>query len=257
MKNIERIIKKAGHENDDVFSIRIENGSYMALCIEGIGRSPDGRKLISVAHYGEQNGDAMRDPDIVFLVDPALKGLTHGYKDAWFPVSYRNDYMGKLDEAMIWDADGNLRTSRRMMKSIKSFSNTWNRNIAAQGFIEAARKGTDPEPERPDHCEDENGKAIECAEHGHELTETELPPAHKCGTCGAANKIVNACGCDPNNLPTKPAAELPPAPAPGDGEIVKRGKDTTGTPVIVVKDANEFLHVLKGSAAIDALLANG
>ncbi len=25
----------------------------------------------------------------------------------------------------------------------------------------------------------------------------------KCGKCGKENEIVNQCGCDPNNLPTK------------------------------------------------------
>ena len=27
----------------------------------------------------------------------------------------------------------------------------------------------------------------------------------RCGRCNADNPIVNACGCDPNNLPTRPA----------------------------------------------------
>ncbi|RLI52784.1 MAG: hypothetical protein DRO87_12650 [Candidatus Thorarchaeota archaeon] len=31
---------------------------------------------------------------------------------------------------------------------------------------------------------------------------------YKCSTCGAENKIVNQCCCDPNNLPTRPLPEL-------------------------------------------------
>ena len=31
----------------------------------------------------------------------------------------------------------------------------------------------------------------------------------RCPRCGADNAIVNQCGCDPNNMPTKPLVELP------------------------------------------------
>ncbi len=43
---------------------------------------------------------------------------------------------------------------------------------------------------------------------------TNLEPVtegrHPCPTCGAANEIVNQCGCDPDNMPTKvrPGNEL-------------------------------------------------
>jgi len=47
--------------------IRLESGGFMPLCIEAIGTGPRGLPMISVAHYGEQNGDAMRDPDMVFV----------------------------------------------------------------------------------------------------------------------------------------------------------------------------------------------
>ena len=30
---------------------------------------------------------------------------------------------------------------------------------------------------------------------------------HTCPTCGAHNKIVNQCRCDPNNLPTRPMTQ--------------------------------------------------
>jgi hypothetical protein len=138
MKEVEKIIKEAGKENEDVFHISVENEPYMRLVIEGIGRSPDGRKLVSVAHYGEQNGDLMRDPDVVFLVDERLKG-SPGYTDGWFPVSIRNDYLGSYREAIIW-RDGQMLSNRREMRDIKSFSRSWNRNLRLQGFAKAATK---------------------------------------------------------------------------------------------------------------------
>jgi hypothetical protein len=48
------------------FHIRIDNPPFMPLVIEGVGTGPRGLPAISVAHYGLQNGDAMRDPEICF-----------------------------------------------------------------------------------------------------------------------------------------------------------------------------------------------
>ena len=41
-------------------AIRIYSGSFMPLAIEDIGMDPEGRRQISLCHYGEQNGDLMR-----------------------------------------------------------------------------------------------------------------------------------------------------------------------------------------------------
>jgi hypothetical protein len=40
----------------------------MRLVIEHVGTGLRGGELVSVAHYGVQNGDPMRDPEIVFEV---------------------------------------------------------------------------------------------------------------------------------------------------------------------------------------------
>ncbi len=48
------------------FHIRIENEPWMTLIIEDTQeRGPNGLPAISVAHYGEQNGDLMRDPEMI------------------------------------------------------------------------------------------------------------------------------------------------------------------------------------------------
>ena len=58
----------------------------MALVIEATDESgPSGLPAISVAHYGEQNGDLMRDPAMVFEVDAT--GNFH-------PVSFQQDNLG-------------------------------------------------------------------------------------------------------------------------------------------------------------------
>jgi hypothetical protein len=146
MKNVAKIIKTCGGLQVLTGSpvgtgkaLRIESEGFMTLHIECIGLSPreDGMVLVSVAHYGEQNGDAMRDPDMVFDVntsdDPAI-GWESG---EWRPVSFRNDYVGLFQEAMVVE-DGRVMVWPKLMKELKSFAGTWNRNIKEQGFVTAA-----------------------------------------------------------------------------------------------------------------------
>jgi hypothetical protein len=48
-----------------------------------------GLRAISVAHYGEQNGDLMRDPEMCFELS-----LPFGGKLTLDPFYWRNDYLG-------------------------------------------------------------------------------------------------------------------------------------------------------------------
>lgn len=114
--------------------IRIENPPYMRLVIEYVGK----RRLpikdnpffdaISVAHYSEQNGDAMRDPEIVYLVDGSKL-------ESWIPIYFLNDYAGVEQEVI---RDGGV--AIKLSKELHSFSKLWDKNIREQGFIEAAKK---------------------------------------------------------------------------------------------------------------------
>ena len=62
MKTVLQIIEEAGGWTN-AECISIENEPWMRLVIEVLPeRGPDGRTVVSVAHYGEQNSDAMRDP---------------------------------------------------------------------------------------------------------------------------------------------------------------------------------------------------
>lgn len=135
MKSIQQIIEERGgfaavREN----YIRIENEPFMRLVIEVIGGPyPNGAWEISVAHYGEQNGDAMKDPEVTLLVTPTDRGL------AWQPLAYENSYAGAYDEACRVNRDGTLVIrSSRSMAQIAEFVMMWDTNIAEQGFIAAA-----------------------------------------------------------------------------------------------------------------------
>jgi hypothetical protein len=54
-----------------------------------------------VAHYGEQNGDLMRDPEICFVVSDGVDGLAN-----WTPLYFRNDYVGAEHEVITELDDG-------------------------------------------------------------------------------------------------------------------------------------------------------
>ena len=111
-------------------AVRIRVDGYMPLSIEAIGTSADGNRLISICHYGEQNGDLMRDPEMVFEL------FTHGEASAAEPLSFQNDYMGLLQEVYRYDESGKkTHVNTRLKAELKSFARTWFRNIREQGFF--------------------------------------------------------------------------------------------------------------------------
>ena len=112
-------------------SIKIINEPWMPLCVEFIGNygpSGSGHECVSFCHYGEQNGDLMRDPEVCFEIVPK-DGETY-----LFGYEYRNDYAGFCTE--VFDS-GTL--DREMATDINAFALLWGDNLAEQGFIDAAR----------------------------------------------------------------------------------------------------------------------
>ena len=112
--------------------IRLENPPYMRLVIEYIGVGPRGMPSIAVAHYHEQNGDAMRDPEIVFEVNS---------DGEWCPVSYRQDNLDIYQDAVFLGDNDQVTVHPKMVQHLKAFARQWDRNIAQQGFLKAAQQG--------------------------------------------------------------------------------------------------------------------
>ncbi len=91
------------------FHLSVTNEPYMRLVIEV---TPEG--YVSVAHYYQQHGDAMRDPEVVF--DPAN----------WRAVEYTQDSLGIYQRIK----------PGYYSPGIETFAGMWARNIKAQGFCE-------------------------------------------------------------------------------------------------------------------------
>ena len=111
-------------------AVRVTVNGYMPLSIESIGTSADGNRLISLCHYSEQNGDLMRDPDMVFEL------FAHGEASAAEPLSFQNDYMGFFQEVYRYNDTGKkTHVNAKLKQELKSFAKTWFTNLKDQGFL--------------------------------------------------------------------------------------------------------------------------
>ena len=111
---------------NDYEARKIQNNpskSIMAVHIEMINKISQG-PVFSVAHYYEQNGDLMKDPDMTFL---------RGADGEYYPLSYQQDGLGIYQDAVEWDDDGNIKGIRpKMQADMVSFANDWMVNIRDQ-----------------------------------------------------------------------------------------------------------------------------
>jgi hypothetical protein len=111
-------------------AVRITVPSYMPLSIEDIGLSPDGHRLVSLCHYGEQNGDLMRDPDLVFMFTDLPDGA------AAEPVSYRNDYLGIVQDVYRHhEAGRRTHVVPSLKQELQEFARAWFATLRDQGFF--------------------------------------------------------------------------------------------------------------------------
>jgi hypothetical protein len=128
MKTILAIIEKAGGWHHGLY-LKIENPPFMELVIEATDESgPCGLPAISVCHYGEQNGDAMRDPEMCFEL--GLAGGAH-----LNPFYFRNDYAG-VEQWSRFITDGHYAYHPELHRQHEEFAKLWDKNLRSQRFAE-------------------------------------------------------------------------------------------------------------------------
>jgi hypothetical protein len=130
MQTILRILERAGGYRPTLY-LKIENPPYMALVIEATPEpGPLNLPAISIAHYGEQNGDLMRDPEMCFELSKRDGNLV---LDPWY---WRNDYVAveQFSRAIV---RGQYVVSLRMYRQHQRFAAAWDGNLGLQGFAEA------------------------------------------------------------------------------------------------------------------------
>ena len=103
-------LKSVGIDISKTGNYKLKSGGFMDLTVE-IWHADNGKTtVVSMCHYGEQNGDLMKDPDILFQVakDGVIKYL-----------EYQNDYAGYYSE--------NHKEAKDFMEE------TWIPNLIGQG----------------------------------------------------------------------------------------------------------------------------
>jgi hypothetical protein len=98
------------------FHVRFDMSGYQRLVIERHG------ELISVAHYFEQNGDLIPDPDVEL------------HYPTWTPTAI-TQAIGYRREKFI-EQDGRTLFDTRFDREVSSFLSMWARNIHAQGWAQ-------------------------------------------------------------------------------------------------------------------------
>lgn len=111
-------------------AVRITVPGYMPLSVEEIGIDGEGHRLVSLCHYGEQNGDLMRDPDLVFMFQDTPSGPIAE------PASFRNDYLGLDQEVYRYDESGKrTHLDTKLKQDLREFAQIWFANLKEQGFF--------------------------------------------------------------------------------------------------------------------------
>ena len=101
--------------------LRLEQDGYDRLVIENIGHN-----RIAVAHYYTQNGDAIKDPEIVFFV---------GY-ETWVAIEVTQVLTGISELARLnEDSTAVTHLAKRRQADTGAFAELWAKNIRDQGWI--------------------------------------------------------------------------------------------------------------------------
>ena len=95
----------------------------MPVVVELVGDIKGYGKVISIAHYGEQNGDLMADPEMTFTI----------VDGKYYPISFKNDYVGRYQEVFDYDEDGKPEAiDIKLQSNLTDFANAWMKSIQEQ-----------------------------------------------------------------------------------------------------------------------------
>lgn len=126
--NYARLMKYIGDMNADNNHKRYTDGGiHLPLVFEYLYYNDyKGCPVYSITHWGEMNGDAMRDPDITFSVDHESKTIE--------PQTFQNDYLGLYQEVYRQDDDGTWLYSNRLRIDLDQHLYDWLNIIEQASF---------------------------------------------------------------------------------------------------------------------------
>lgn len=103
--------------------VDLDQAGYLHFHAERIGKN-----ALAMSHTFVQNGDLMRDPEVVFF--RACEGV-------WYVVNCTQDPVGLFTLCAEHDEHRITRFSPRAMRDVTSFANMWAKNLVVQ-FPEVA-----------------------------------------------------------------------------------------------------------------------
>jgi hypothetical protein len=119
-----------------------QSEQFMPVSVEAVDTTPQGALIVSVAHYYEQNGDLMADPEVTFVVA----------RDEYvFPISFRQDNLGIDQKHVRWEG-AKVYWNLAKQNDLAAFCNQWMENIQHQqygGRLPAKPKQATVSPDPP------------------------------------------------------------------------------------------------------------
>jgi hypothetical protein len=119
--------------------IRLTSDDFMPLVMEQIGeliQTPYGiGQCYSLSHSYEQNGDLMRDPEMVFIVVDNRKETKDYHLIGIYPQMYQQDNLGLYEESACIENNAIITYKPFLQKEHGSFASQWLQNIKQQGFL--------------------------------------------------------------------------------------------------------------------------
>ena len=120
-KDIEWLLKSHNlleeFQTQEHFHVRLTQPSYEPLVIERHG------ELVSVAHYFEQEGDLIQDPEVEL------------HYPTWYPTAITQAWLGRREK--FFEQDGKQYVDLKFHSEVTSFLTLWGRNIRSQGWDKA------------------------------------------------------------------------------------------------------------------------
>lgn len=114
---------KYRQDEDGNYAKIANNPALMPVIVEKVGNLAGYGEIISIAHYGEQNGDLMADPEMTFTI----------VDGKYYPISFKNDYVGLYQEVFDYNEDGEPEAiDINLQSDLTSFANTWMNSIKEQ-----------------------------------------------------------------------------------------------------------------------------
>lgn len=101
---------------EEVYAKINNNPADMPVVVENVGHLHGYGEIISIAHYGKQNGDAMADSDMEFVI---ISG-------DYYPISYRNDYLCQQQDVFSLNDEGKPEKINKILQQhLTTFTELW------------------------------------------------------------------------------------------------------------------------------------